>query len=120
MPGGAGVFGEVGVEGCHLSFELGDDFRAFFGEIVFLTEVFFEVEEHVLSGGVGILFGLASVLNEEFVVPGSDAFEIALGGVVDELLPWSFVGTSEEVRDIDAVDFFVGGQRSVGEFCDGG
>lgn len=120
MPGGAGVFGEVGVEGCHLSFEFGDDLGVFFGEVVFLTKVFFEVEEEILGGGVGILFGLASVLNEKFVVPGSDAFEIALGGVVDELLAWSFVGTFEEIGDVDSVDFFVGGQRGVGEFCDGG
>ena len=120
IPGGAGVVGEVGVEGCHLSFEFGDDLGVFFGEVVFLTKVFFEVEEHVLGGGVGILFGLASVLNEKFVVPGPDAFEIALGGVVDEFVARTFVGTFEEIGDVDAVDFFVGGQRSVGEFGDGG
>ena len=112
------VGGDLGVEFGHAGGEFGDDFGMLGGEVVFLAEVGFEVEEKDLR--FCVLVSATAFFDEEFIVSRADSIEVAVGGVVKEFVARALVGTGEEFGDVEAVDFFVGGEFGTSEGGDGG
>ena len=114
------VFSDLGVEFLHANAEFGDDFRVLFGEVVFLAEVGFEVEEHDVCTIRGLVFLATVLFNEELVFALPKAFEIAARGVINEFVARRFVATGKEVGDVETIDFLVFWKRGFGKGGDGG